>query len=180
MNLRLQKRIKKEVAQWGQETNALLSACGLLVAYFGTTKEKASWNSAIAVPQGYVQSVLNALTDGISSGVELMHPPGVLRLLSCSESTARRIAPLLEIVGGPIPAFVRTIRATARPEEQRALVAPFGAFSGNFALYICEPVWQKYRHLAPKEWIQLNPRAVHAQVRDHHPKTSRSGTRKSQ
>ena len=159
MNQKVKNRLGKEVAAWAEGTEALVSSCRQLIDYFGSPKEIASWDAAIAVPAAYIDAATDALTTRIDSASDVVHPRGRLHSFTCSKDTARIIAPILQVVGGPFPPFIRTIRTMVRSSEQNALLTAFGLFSGNFAMCVCEPIWQRYYDLAPKEWVRLNPRS---------------------
>jgi hypothetical protein len=75
----------------------------------------------------------------------------------CSLRTAKLVSPLIEIVGGPIPEFVMTIRRQVVRERQSDLIRPFGHFSGYFGLQVEVPLWRRYRRLASAEWKAVFP-----------------------
>ena len=78
--------------------------------------------------------------------------PGSHYPLRDEESTARIISPLVEVVGGPVASFVYTIRKVYARAEQSRHIYSYGMFSVSFGAGVTEPLWVKYRHLAPDEW----------------------------
>jgi hypothetical protein len=150
----LLKEIKHEVAAWAEETKVLLSSCRYLIAYFGTDGETASWDAAIGVARNYIDVVVAAKKTSSKASLML---PGEVTSFECSEPVARIVAPLVHLIGGPVPTFVRTIRENGLSDDQKMLILAFGCFAARFGDCISEPLWQRYRHLAPNEWLELNP-----------------------
>jgi hypothetical protein len=146
-------QIKSEVATWADQTRALLSSCRQLIAYFGTKEEVASWDAAIAVPMAYVDLVVATKK---SSTKESLRLPWSVNALECSETVARIISPLVQLVSGPIPKFIRTIRESGLSDDQKMLILSFGCFSSGFGTNVSESLWEKYRQLAPQEWLEFN------------------------
>ena len=156
MNARTVKRVKFEVDAWAAETRLLLGSCRRLIEYFGTDKELKSWDAAIGAPLEWVSVVVTTV-----SASKRRKPPaapdGRRVAFRCSESTAKVLSPLVEIVGGPVAQFVLTIRRLLPREEQRPHIVPYGFFSVSFADAVTQPLWKAYRHLAPKEWKAVFP-----------------------
>jgi hypothetical protein len=142
--------LKEEVAAWATQMRTLFSACRLLIGYFGTDDELASWDGAVAVPLEWVEAVVAQMPPQNPIGpLPRFEPAGALE---CSESTARFISPLVEIVGGPVAEFVSTIRRLVPQQEQAAFTRAYGFFVVTFADAVTQPLWRTYRELAPDEW----------------------------
>jgi hypothetical protein len=146
------KKVRLESVSWAEETKALLAACRLMIAHFGTRREVDSWQAAVSVPARYIDVVVGNL----GATGKKRSPHGALAPFRCSKATASMIAPILRIVAGPLPTFVRTIRTSIPRPVQNDLIRPFAAFYGYFVQYICEPQWERQPDLAPKEWRALN------------------------
>ena len=149
-------RLRREVALWGADMHALLDACRLLVAYYGSKRELKSWDAAIAAPLERVSDVVAQLS-GNGRAAKSTPPHGRGVAFRCSEATAKIVSPLVEIVGGPVAAFVFTIRKIFPPEEQSRLIVPYGFFVVSLAEAVTQPLWETYRHLAPEEWKAIFP-----------------------
>ena len=141
-----------EVRAGASETRGLIGSCRRLIEYFGVEEELASWDLAIALANVCLESTLEALTDKIDRRGEWHIPNGPDIPFQCSEPTARIISPLVEVVSGPWPEFVYTIRHSAPPAEQGALLYPYGSFSARFGFAIARPIWRQHPHLAPDNW----------------------------
>jgi hypothetical protein len=159
MNATASRRLKREVDSWAAETRVLFDACRLLIDHFGTRSELKSWDSAMKEPLRWVSLVVAHFSSKAGR-----HPPTPLlragRSFRCSESTARLVSPLAEIVGGPVAEFVYTIRKVVPRAEQSRHVHPYGHFSVSFADAITLPLWTSYRHLAPDEWKKVVPESA--------------------
>jgi hypothetical protein len=151
MTARAVRRLKHEVDSWAAETRLLLEACRLLIDYFGTPSELKSWDAATKEPLRWISLVVAHFS---SSGRRYRPTPllRASRAFRCSESTARVVSPLAEIVGGPVAGFIYTIRKVVPRAEQSRHVHPYGHFSVSFADAITQPLWTRNRHLAPDEW----------------------------
>ncbi len=156
MKARGVKRLEAEVDEWAAETELLLGTCQRLIAYFGTAKELKSWERAIEAPLALVPVVVACLSSN-ARGERSLPPysPGVA--FRCSESTARVVSPLAEIVGGPVADFVYTIRRIVPRAEQSRYILPYGSFSVSFAEAVTYPLWTTYRQLAPEQWKAVFP-----------------------
>ena len=155
MNARAVRRLKEEVDSWAAETRLLLEACRLLIDYFGTHSELKSWDAATKEPLRWVSLVVGHFsTKGRRRTLPLLRAGRAFR---CSESTARIVSPLAEIVGGPVAAFIYTVRKVVPRAEQSRHIHPYGHFSVSFADAITQPLWTSYRHLAPDEWKKVFP-----------------------
>ena len=145
------RRLKAEVDSWAAETRLLVGACRRLIEYFGTKKELNSWDRAIEAPLKWV-SVVVARVDSKRGGPRVIPVYRQHVAFRCSESTAKVISPLAEIVGGPVAAFIYTIREIFPRAEQGGHIQPYGNFSISFADAVTMPLWTAYRHLAPEHW----------------------------
>jgi hypothetical protein len=145
-------RIEAEVTLWAEETNGLLSSCRRLIEYFGDPSELASWDKAIALPKSCLDAARDALTAKIHLQDEWRTPDGAETSFRCSEPVARIVSPIVQVIGEPIADFVYTIRETAPPAEQGALLFPYGSFCMRFGNAIATPLWKEYPQLAPEEW----------------------------
>lgn len=142
--------LREEVAVWAAEMDALFRACRLLIAHHGTDDELASWDTAVAVPLRWVAAVVSETPPRDPAGAfPAFGPDGAFE---CSEATASVMAPLIEIVGGPVAHFVYTIRRTIPTTEHGAFTRAYGGFVSAFADAVSYPMWKAYRHLASDEW----------------------------
>jgi hypothetical protein len=149
--------LKKEVATWAAEMRTLFAACRLLLEYNGSKKELASWDAAVAVPAEWIGMVVAEMPPRTPlDRYPSCEPRGVFK---CDKTTAEMIAPLVEIVGGPVAEFVYTIRRTIPKKKQGAFTRAYGAFVCAFADAVTQPLWKTYRHLAPDEWRAAYPEA---------------------
>lgn len=156
MNARSVKRVKFEVDAWAADTRLLLGACRRLIEYFGTDKELKSWDAAIGPPLEWVSFVLTT----VSASKRRKQPAAPHRsgvAFRCSESIAKVLSPLVEIVGGPVAQFILTIRRLVPRAEQRPHIVPYGFFCVSFADAVTQPLWKAYRHLAPNGWKTVFP-----------------------
>jgi hypothetical protein len=156
MNAKSVLRLKEEVALWATETRAVVSTCRQLVEYFGSKKELTSWDAALKAPLEWVEVVVAHTPRRKRSDPTWPRSAGDVAF-SCSESTARILSPVVEIVGGPWPHFVYTIRKIVPKAEQGRQLYPCGMFSVSFADAVTQPLWRTYRHLAPDEWKSCFP-----------------------
>src|SRR5262245_14111492 len=150
MNARATRRLKEEVDFWAAETRLLIEACRVLIDYFGTKSELKSWDAATKEPLRWVSLVVTHFSSKGRRDPIPLRPTG--RAFRCSESTARIVSPLAEIVGGPVAGFIYTIRKVVPHAEQSRHIHPYGNFSVSFADAVTQPLWTKYRHLAPDHW----------------------------
>jgi hypothetical protein len=159
MNATSARRVKEEVDSWAAETRLLLEACRVLIEYFGTEGELKSWNAAIKEPLRWVSLVVAdfSVRGPTRKPVPLVRQGRVFR---CSESTAKIVSPLAEIVGGPVAGFIYTIRKVFPRAEQSRRIHPYGNFSVSFADAVTQPLWTTYRRLAPSEWKRVFPERV--------------------
>jgi hypothetical protein len=149
-------RLKEEVALWATETRSVLATCRRLVEYFGSRKELASWDAALKAPLEWVEIVVaHTPRRGRSDPRWPRHAGDVT--FRCSESTAKILSPLVEIVGGPWPQFVYTIRKNVPKADHGRQLYPCGMFSVSFAEAVTQPLWRTYRRLAPAEWKSSFP-----------------------
>jgi len=156
MKARGVKRLEAEVDAWAAETRIFLGACRRLIEYFGTARELKSWDRAIAAPLAWVPVVV-AYVSSNGRGERALPPLRQGFAFRCSESTARVVSPLAEIVGGPVAEFVYTIRKVFPRAEQSRYIHPYGNFSVSFADAVTQPLWTTYRRLAPEHWKAVFP-----------------------
>lgn len=154
------KNLATEVTQWADEIQSLMVSCDLLIRYFGSDDELAAWRAAIALPTRTLASAVHAMrsVDGKESWKA---PEGADVFFECSESVARIVAPLVEIIGVPVAPFVQTVRQTVAKGAEGPVLFPYGAFCVRFANAISNPLWEKHVLLAPEEW-----KDVHIKSRD--------------
>jgi hypothetical protein len=156
MNAKSISRLKGEVARWATETRNVVSTCRQLIEHFGSKKELTSWDTALEAPLEWVEIVV-AHTPRRKRGDPPWPRYAGHVAFRCSESTARILSPLVELVGGPWPQFVYTIRKTVLQAEQGRQLFPCGMFSASFADAVSQPLWRRYRQLAPVEWKACFP-----------------------
>ena len=154
MNARSVRRVKEEIDFWAAEMRLLLEACRVLIEYFGTKTELKSWDAAIKEPLRWVSLVVADISSRAPTR-RLVPPVRPGRAFLCSETTARIVSPLAEIVGGPVAGFIYTIRKVFPRAEQSRRIYPYGNFSVSFAEAVTQPLWTRYRHLAPAEWKRV-------------------------
>jgi hypothetical protein len=148
------RRLKKEVESWAAETRLLIGACRVLIGYFGKKGELRSWDAATKEPLRWVSLVV-AHFSSKARGEKATPPFRAGRAFRCSESTARIVSPLAEIVGGPVATFIYTIRQVYPRAEQSRHIHPYGNFSVSFADAVTQPMWTRYRDLAPDYWKEV-------------------------
>jgi hypothetical protein len=147
--------LKEEVVTWSEEMRTLLGSCRMLVEYWGSDDEPARWDAAVALPLEWIVAVVD---DMPPRGPPFQLPNHDVRAtFVCSESTARVISPLVEILGGPVTDFIYTIRQTIPSDDQKAFTRAYGGFVGAFADAVAWPLWRAHRRLAPAEWLAANP-----------------------
>lgn len=159
MNARAGRRLKEEADSWATEMRLLLDACRLLISYLGTRNELKSWDAATKEPLRWI-SVVVAHFSSKGRRYPPIPPFRRGRAFRCSESTARMVSPLVEIVGGPVARFIYTIRKVVPQAEQSRHIHPYGNFSVSFGSAVTEPLWTSYRHLAPDHWKEVFPEAA--------------------
>jgi hypothetical protein len=156
MNARSHRRLKKEVDSWAVEVRVLIGACRVLIGYFGKKSELTSWDAATKEPLRWVSLVVRHFSSK-ALGAKPTPPCRPGRPFRCSESTARVVSPLAEIVGGPVAGFIYTIRQVFPRAEHSRHIHPYGNFSVSFADGITQPLWTSYRYLAPDHWKKVFP-----------------------
>ena len=156
MNARAARRLKKEVDSWAAEMRLLIGGSRVLIEYFGKPRELKSWDAATKEPLRWVSLVVEHFAAN-ARGAKPIPPFRGGPAFRCSESTAKIVSPLVEIVGGPVARFVYTIRRAFPRGQQSRHIHPYGNFSVSFAEGVTHPLWTKYRHLAPGYWKEVFP-----------------------
>jgi hypothetical protein len=130
--------LKAEVASWAAETRTLAAASRRLIEYLGSTKELRSWDAALEGPLEWVEVVVAQTSAKKRGGTS---PPSYVSgpAFRCSEATARVLSPLVEVIGGPVAAFVYTIRKIFPKAEQGRHIRPRGMFVVSFADAVTHP-----------------------------------------
>jgi len=156
MNLSTYRRLKREVDLWAAEMRLLIGACRMLIDYFGKGSELKSWDAATKEPLRWISLVVAhfASRGPRTNQLQFLRRGRAFR---CSETTAKIVSPLVEIIGGPVARFVYTIRKVFPRGEQSRHIHPYGSFSVSFGEAVTEPLWTRYRHLAPDQWKEVFP-----------------------
>ena len=101
--------VRVELSRWIEQTRALLTTCELVVSTFGTKKECQSWRRSIVAATEHLDSCSKFVK------TKSVKRNGLYSIKSspefvCSLFVARLVSPLLEIVCGPMPPFIVSIR----------------------------------------------------------------------
>jgi hypothetical protein len=144
----------RQVAEWANETRALLHSSMRLAAYFGSGEEDASLRTALRLPQWWIQSTEEGAR--APGGTAYVRPDvtsaPTATPFDCREPLARIISPILHVIVVPLPDFISSVRSLLPVSEQKRITVPFGQFSGHMARYVCKPIWTKYPSMAPDGW----------------------------
>lgn len=141
--------VRAQVFDWVRETEALLTACRLLVVWYGEQSDVSSFAEAFSPSQKLLKSMVRFMASDLRTEVSPQSSPARFR---CSSEVAPKISPLLQVLATPVPRFLETARVELESDQAKHLLRGFALFCGSMSDNVYEPFWKAYPYLAPQGW----------------------------
>lgn len=141
--------VRRQVAEWVNDTASCFRAAEMIVDYFGTRVEVRRFRQNLRAAKAHLDAIVPSFDDPSRPRLPMDHPPP----FKCGEHLASMLAPILQLLVEPVPAFLTSAKESLRAGAYASFKGHYCGFVAMLSYGLCDPIWAQFPRLAPQGWL---------------------------